>query len=320
MENNKFNNYIDISLVLDDDFSSFDEEKQKKKKNTYKILGIVYTVIIYLILIFFAFLALLPFYWMIITSLKSESEVQLVNPTFFPIQGLYFSNFIDALARFDFLTYFLNTVVVIVFSTFGTLITTILSAFAFARLEFKGKTVLFNIFLATMMIPSELLVITNYITCYKLGLLNGGRIESYLAIMLPYIVNVFSIFLLRQNFKQVSNELYLASKVDGKSDWSFLWKVMVPISSPTIITIIVMKIISTWNAYAWPKMVASSNSENYLITVGLSMTQFVDEGGLRELASLEMAGAFIVTIPLIILFIIFRKYIMRGVGKAGIKG
>ena len=174
-----------------------------------------------------------------------------------------------------------------------------------------------------MMIPSELFVITNYISVYRLGLLDGDRWGTYLAIMLPFIVNVFYIYLLNENFKQIPNELYLASKIDGKSDWKYLWKVMVPIASPTLITIIILKVISTWNAYAWPKTVTISNPEFTLISVGIrDYAEFtLEEGGkIFELQSLQMAATVIVTIPLIIIFIVFRKYIMNGTSRTGIKG
>ncbi len=342
-------NHIDeLTLILDDYSSSNDlelAETRKKLKNKLflnKIFKVISLVLIYVLLVIFSIVAIFPFYWMIITSLKNFQEVSLIPATFYPTYGVYFSNYIDVFTRFSFETYLLNTIIVIIISTLGTLLTTILTAFAFAKLEFKGRDTLFTIFLATMMIPSELFVITNFITCYRYGLLDIisidpsynpnyqidnilNALKTYFAIMLPFIVNVFYIYLLRQNFKQVPNELYLASKVDGKSDWTFLWKIMVPIASPTIITITILKIISSWNAYAWPSMVSSvggANASKYAImTVGLQdFTNFLDEGGMRTLVNLEMAAAFLVTIPLIVLFIVFRKYIMKGSERAGIKG
>ena len=235
-------NHIDeLTLILDDYSSSNDlelAETRKKLKNKLflnKIFKVISLVLIYVLLVIFSIVAIFPFYWMIITSLKNFQEVSLIPATFYPTYGVYFSNYIDVFTRFSFETYLLNTIIVIIISTLGTLLTTILTAFAFAKLEFKGRDTLFTIFLATMMIPSELFVITNFITCYRYGLLDIisidpsynpnyqidnilNALKTYFAIMLPFIVNVFYIYLLRQNFKQVPNELYLASKVDGKSD------------------------------------------------------------------------------------------------------
>ena len=313
-------NHIDeLDLVIE-----FNDTKNKKNSKINGVLKGFYILFVYLILILFLVFAILPFYWMINTSLKSMDEItNEFPPTFFPTYGVYFSNYIDVFSYFDFTRYLLNTLIVIVFSTIGTLILTILAAFAFAKLEFKGRDTLFTLCLVTMMIPSELFVITNFITVYRFGLLNytGETVldasRTYLAIMLPFLVNVFFIYLLRQNFKQIPNELQLACKVDGRNDFAFLWKIVVPMCSPTIITTIILKIISTWNAYAWPNLI---NRGNYaLISVALSNAQFTDMGG-RNLVNLEMAAAFLVTLPLIILFIIFRKYIMKGTSKAGIKG
>ncbi len=322
MEKLSSNHIYELNLVMED-LEHVDSETIKKRVTFYKVLKVLGVVITYALLVFALFIALLPFYWMIITSLKSYEEAVSTPPTFFPTEGIYFSNFSEVFTYFDFTRYVGNTLIVIVISTIGTVLTTILAAFAFARLEFKGRDTLFVVFLATMMIPSELFVITNYITVYRYGLLDSDRtaIQSYLAIMLPFIVNVFYIYLLRQNFKQIPNELYLAAKVDGKTDLEYLFKVMVPIASPTIVTITILKIISTWNAYAWPNAVASSTTDPYtIISVALENTQFVDSAGMRELVNIEMAAAVLVTLPLILLFIIFRKYIMKGASKAGIKG
>ena len=236
-------------------------------------------------------------------------------------------NYVDVVdpSKFDFLNYLLNTVIVLVISTIGTLFITIFASFAFARLEFKGKDLTFYVYLMTMMIPSELFVITNYISVYRYGLLED-RWGVYFAIMLPFFVNVFYIYLLNENFKQIPNELYLASKIDGKSDIKYLFKVMIPIASPTLITIVILKVISTWNAYAWPKIVTGTSgtrSEWTLISVGIrDIANFVYREGDKTfvLQSLQMAATVLVTIPLVIIFIVFRKYIMSGTSRAGIKG
>ena len=316
MEKLVSNNISNVTLVIDGYNKNV---KQMSKQN--KVLKTIGLTITYILLIMFAIIGLMPFYWMIITSLKSETEYNSPITTYFPTQGVYFSNYLEVFKKFDFFKYFGNTLIVILISTFITVFLTVIAAFAFARLRFKGRDGLFLLFLSAMMIPTELLVTSNYISMYRYGLLDGGALNTFLATMLPFLVNIFYIYLLRQNFMQIPNELYLASKVDGKSDWQFLWKVMVPIAQPTIVTIIILKVISTWNAYAWPSMVVGTDDTYAMITVGLrDFTKFTDETGDREYVTLQMAGVTLVTIPLILLFIVFRKYIMRGVGKAGIKG
>ena len=209
------------------------------------------------------------------------------------------------------------------------LLVTIFSAFAFARLEFKGKEFLFTIFLATMMIPGEMMVITNYNTMSNLGMISVDqtRLQAYFVMVAPFIASVFYIYLLRQNFKQIPNELYLASKVDGKSDWEYLWKVMVPLAAPTLITITILSIIGSWNAYVWPQIAtsASRNPDKYwLISVAIRGTEALtleDPNGIKITQySWQMVASTLTVVPLLILFIIFRKYIMKGTGRAGIKG
>ena len=209
------------------------------------------------------------------------------------------------------------------------LLVTIFSAFAFARLEFKGREFLFTIFLATMMIPGEMMVITNYNTMSNLGMISVDqtRMQAYFVMVAPFIASVFYIYLLRQNFKQIPNELYLASKVDGKSDWEYLWKVMVPLAAPTLITITILSIIGSWNAYVWPQIAtsASRNPDKYwLISVAIRGTEALtleDPNGIKITQySWQMVASTLTVVPLLILFIIFRKYIMKGTGRAGIKG
>jgi len=283
----------------------------KKLERNHKIEVIVKNVILYGFLTIMAVVVVIPFYWMIITALKSRTEINLIPPTFFP-QVLMFSNFAESMLQADFSRYIYNTLFVGVISTFGTVITTILAAFAFARLEFKGKNILFSLFLATMMIPGEMMVITNYITVARLGWMN-----TYQALIVPFIVSVFYIYLLRQNFKQIPNELYLAAKVDGTSDFKYLLRIMIPIAMPTIISITILKLIGSWNAYIWPNLVADDDSMR-LITNGLRRA-FTDDYG-RSQIHLQMAATTVVTIPLLIVFLFLRKYIMRGVSRSGIKG
>jgi multiple sugar transport system permease protein len=217
-----------------------------------------------------------------------------------------------------------NTIIVAIFSTIGTLLTTVFAAFAFARLQFKGREALFMVFLATMMIPGEMMVISNFITVASFGWITNSThtqtlTEAYAAMIVPFWVSVFHIYLLRQNFKQIPNELYLAAKVDGKSDWEYLWKVMVPLAAPTLISITILKFMGTWNSYVWPNLVTNEPSYR-LISNGLRESTFqnIDLNTIEY--GYQMAASILVTVPLFLLFIFFRKYIMKGVGRAGIKG
>ena len=296
-----------------------------------KVLHITGLVITYAFLIFAAFIVILPFYYMIIGSFMQEAD--LISGKFWPVSGSFFQNIADnyqnTLARFDYFAYIGNTLIVAISTTALMLLVTIFSAFAFARLEFKGKEFLFTIFLATMMIPGEMMVITNYNTMSNLGMISVDqtRMQAYFVMVAPFIASVFYIYLLRQNFKQIPNELYLASKVDGKSDWEYLWKVMVPLAAPTLITITILSIIGSWNAYVWPQIAtsASRNPDKYwLISVAIRGTEALtleDPNGTKITQySWQMVASTLTVVPLLILFIIFRKYIMKGTGRAGIKG
>ncbi|XMB86835.1 carbohydrate ABC transporter permease [Mycoplasmatota bacterium WC44] len=287
-------------------FNANNIKKQEKKA------VILRNTIVYSFLFILGLLIIIPFYWMVITALKSGDEVVQIPVTFFP-KEFHFENFIEAMSRAPFTRYIFNTLFVGVVSTLGTLITTILAAFAFSRLEFRGKGLLFSILLATMMIPGEMMVITNYVTVAKLDWIN-----TYKALIFPFVASVFYIFLLRQNFKQIPDELYFAAKVDGTSDFKYMWRIMVPIAMPTIISITILKVIGSWNAYIWPNLVAP-NDKMRLITNGLRKVGF-SSGGERPELHLQMAAAFIVSLPLLIAFIFLRKYIMRGVSNSGTKG
>lgn len=313
-----------LSLVIRE--GSKDASELKKTEKVGKTLGII---LVYAFLVFMAIIILVPFYWMIITSLKTNDEIRN-ELTFFP-QTVQWANYsilfkgaaigefesnTSPISAFPFWTYLSNTLIVGVISTAGTLVTTIFAAFAFSRLNFKGKDLLFTIFLGTMMIPGEMMVITNYMTVAKLGWLED-KTGALTAMIVPFWVSVFYIFQLRQNFKQIPNELYYAAKVDGKTDWQYLWKVMVPLASPALITIFILKLMGTWNSYVWPNLVA--NQEDWrLITNGLRSYSPSPSGEPHQ--GLQMAATFVVTVPLLLLFIFFRKYIMRGVGRAGLKG
>ena len=306
---------VDISITIKEGNRSVDSIKKREKVTRFFL-----TIILYVLVTFLALMMIFPFYWMIITSLKNNSEIISANQTFFPTIVMW-SNYVYVFQHFNFVTYMTNTIVVAIFSTIGTLITTIFGAFAFARLNFKGREALFLVFLMTMMIPGEMMVISNYITVAAFGWIgeNATLLDAYLSMIVPFWVSVFYIYLLRQNFKQIPNELYLAAKVDGKSDWSFLWKVMVPLAAPTLISITILKFMGTWNSYVWPNLVANRD-EFRLISNGLRGSSFVDVESGRVEYGYQTAATVLVTVPLFLLFVLFRKYIMRGVGRAGIKG
>lgn len=278
---------------------------------TQRVMGAVVKFGTYLFLGVMALIVLFPFYWMIISSLKTVEEYRQTIPTFFP-QQLVFYNYVEAFNAANLGTLFMNTLFVGVVSTLLSLVITVLSAFAFARLEFKGKDAMFAALLATMMIPGELFTITNYITINNLNWMN-----SFYALIIPFLVSVFYIYLLRQNFLQIPNELYLAAKVDGTSDIKYLWKVMVPLALPTLISITILKMMGAWNSYIWPKLVANDDAHQ-LITNGLR-NAFTDVSGQTNFP-VQMAAVAIVSAPLFMVFLFLRKYIMAGVSRSGIKG
>lgn len=311
------NEHIDKKIVLSIAEAGKTVESIQKAEKVGRIISTIFT---YIFIVALAIIIIFPFYWMIITSLKQNEEINASVQTFFP-NIVMWTNYIYVFQSFDFGTYMINTIVVGAFSTLGTLITTILGAFAFARLKFKGRDALFAIFLMTMMIPGEMMVISNYITVAAFGWIGSGQtlMEAYAAMIVPFWISVFYIYLLRQNFKQIPNELYLAAKVDGKSDWNYLWKVMVPLAAPTLISITILKFMGTWNSYVWPNLVTNDVSYR-LISNGLRGSSFQDLEAGRTEYGYQMAATVIVTVPLFLLFVFFRKYIMKGVGRAGIKG
>ena len=268
-------------------------------------------IMTYGFLILMALIVLFPFYWMIISSLKTEAEYRQSIPTFWP-QQIMLSNYVDAFNTASLGNLFMNTLYVGVVSTLLSLVITVLSAFAFARLEFKGKDLMFGAMLSTMMIPGELFTITNYITITNLNWMN-----TFYALIIPFLVSVFYIYLLRQNFMQIPNELYLAAKVDGTSDIKYLWKVMVPLALPTLISITILKMMGAWNSYIWPKLVANDDAHQ-LITNGLR-NAFTNASG-QVNYPVQMAAVAIVSAPLFLVFVFLRKYIMAGVSRSGIKG
>lgn len=298
-----------------------------------KTLKTIRYIICYTFLVALAIFMVLPFYWMLITSVKTQAEIELTTPTFFPkkftfenyryildtkyqLQQLGYDPSIKAnmrYIRFDLLRLMYNTILVGVVSTIGTLVTTIMAAFAFSRIKFPGREIIFAIFLATMMIPGEMMVISNYIIVVKY--MKGT--DHYWAMIIPFLISVYYIYLLRQNFKQIPDELYYAAKVDGTSNIKYLLKVMIPIAMPTIITITILKLMGSWNAYVWPNLVTRDPAMR-LISNGLR-TGFSDSEG-RSAQGRQMAAATAVLFPLLLVFIFLRKYIMRGVSRSGIKG
>ena len=278
-----------------------------------KVVQIAAKTLTYVFLFIMALIIIFPFYWMIISSLKTVSEYRLAIPTLFP-KYIDWKNYIEVFTNKDLLLgkLFMNTLYVGIVSTILSLIITVLSAFAFARLEFKGKNALFGFLLATMMIPGELFTITNYQTVYKFGWIN-----TYTVLIVPFLVSVFYIYLLRQNFLQIPNELYLAAKVDGTKDLKYLWKVMIPLSLPNLISITILKMMGAWNSYMWPRLVAN-DSAHRLITNGLR-SAFTDASGNTDIP-VQMAAVALVSLPLFLVFVFLRKYIMKGVSRSGIKG
>lgn len=259
-----------------------------------------------------AVVVLFPFYWMLLTSVKSYGEYNGEHiPKFFTLLPT-FQNYADAFQSVSLVQYLMNTLIFTVATTTIMMVVITFAAFAFARLEFKGKNLVFTLFLALMMIPNELVVITNYTTITNWGLRN-----SYLGLILPSVTSVFYIYLLKENFAQVPDSLYYAAKVDGTSDLKYLWRVMIPICKPTLITVGILKIIECWNSYVWPRLI--TDDENfYLVSNGI---QEIRENGFgRENIPAMMAAVVVISIPLIILFLIFREKIMKGVSRGGTKG
>ena len=294
------------------------EKDMKKVASAQKVAQIVGKIALYLFLCVMALIVVFPFYWMIISSLKSVPEYELPTPTLFP-KEIIWSNYSEAIKVANLYNLFKNTVIVGVVSTILSLVITVITAFVFARLEFKGRDALFALLLATMMIPGELFTITNYVTVTKWGWVGSGLtpFKGYAVLIVPFLVSIFYIYLLRQNFMQIPNELYLAAKIDGTTDLKYLWKVMIPLALPTLISITILKMMGAWNSYVWPRLVTTQ--EYHLITNGLR-TAFKDAASGTANIPQQMAAVTMVSIPLFLVFIFLRKYIMKGVSRSGIKG
>lgn len=288
--------------------SSIDYLKVKKSD---KVKRIVSLVIIYFLLVLGAITVIFPFYWMLQLSFKSLSEYAMNPISFFP-QHPVIDNYITAWTAVDLLRYMLNTTFFAVLTTVVLVIVAILAAFAFARLEFYGKNLVFSLYLATMMIPMELFTITNYATIVNLNLKN-----TFIGLIFPSVMSVFYIYLLRQNFMQVPDSLYYAAKIDGTTDFKYLFKILVPLSKPTIVSIAILKFIECWNSYVWPRLI-TDNSKYYLISNGIQILKTSGFG--RENIPAMMAAVVCVSLPLLIIFFIFREQIMTGVSRSGTKG
>ena len=281
------------------------EQKEKRRE-------LLMDIALYFFLVLWAIVVLFPFYWMVLTSLKSYGAYNAEYiPQFYTLNPTL-ENYVTAFTSVNLAKYFLNTIIFTLATTGIMMIVTIFAAFAFARLEFKGKNLVFTLFLSLMMIPSELVVITNFVTITNAGLRN-----TFTGLILPSVASVFYIYLLKENFEQVPDELYKAAKVDGTSDMKYLFKVMIPICSPTIVTILILKVIECWNSFVWPRLI--TDDENYfLVSNGI---QTIRESGFgRENVPAMMAAVVSVSLPLIILFLVFHKKIMQGVSRGGTKG
>ena len=268
--------------------------------------------LVYVGLAIWALIVLFPFYWMVLTSVKSYSAYNAeFIPQLFTLSPTL-QNYLDAFTQVPLADYFLNTVIFTLATTAVMLVVTVLAAFAFSRLNFRGKDLVFTLFLALMMIPNELVVITNFVTITEMDLRN-----TFTGLILPSVTSVFYIYLLKENFSQIPDELYYAAKVDGTSDFRYLTRVMIPICRPTIITITILKVIECWNSYVWPRLI-TDDPNYYLVSNGI---QFIRENGFgRENIPAMMAAVVVISLPLIVLFLIFRKKIMAGVARGGTKG
>ncbi len=277
-----------------------------------KVRGKIASGITYGLLGLWALIVLFPFYWMVLTSVKSYSAyTSEYVPKFYTLSPT-FQNYVDAFTQVQLGKYFLNTAIFTLATTAIMLVVIVLAAFAFARLDFKGKNVAFVIFLSLMMIPNELVIITNFVTITNLDLRN-----TFAGLILPSVTSVFYIYLLKENFEQIPDNLYYAAKVDGTSDFKYLRRVLIPISKPTLVTVTILKVIECWNSYVWPRLI-TDNPDYYLVSNGI---QEIRENGFgRENIPAMMAAVVVISIPLIVLFLVFRNKIMEGVSRGGTKG
>ncbi len=286
------------------DYEQIEAAAKRKKRIRTFFVGLLLTL--------WAILVLFPFYWMLLTSVKSYGSYNSEYiPKLFTLHPTL-ENYASAFSQVPLARYFLNTLIFTVVTTGLMLVVTVLAAFAFSRLRFPGRDLIFTLFLSLMMIPTELVVITNFVTITNLDLRN-----SFLGLILPSVTSVFYIYLLKENFSQVPDELYYAAKVDGTSDLKYLWKVMIPMCQPTIVTVTILKVIECWNSYVWPRLI-TDDQNFFLVSVGI---QEIRENGFgRENIPAMMAAVVVISLPLILLFLMFRRKIMAGVARGGTKG
>jgi multiple sugar transport system permease protein len=284
-------------------------EKIKKSAKVRKTVG---RVVVYTLLTVWAFMVLFPFYWMLLTSVKDYGAYNAEYiPKFFTLTPTA-ENYMTAFTTVPLGRYFVNTLIFTAATTTAMLLVTVFAAFAFTRLNFRGKNAVFILFLALMMIPNELVIVTNYVTITNLDMRN-----TFLGLILPSVTSVFYIYLLKENFAQIPDKLYYAAKVDGTSDLKYLFRVMIPICRPTIITIVILKVIECWNSFVWPRLI-TDNADYFLVSNGI---QEIRENGFgRENIPAMMAAVVVISVPLIVLFLIFRKKVMQGVSRGGTKG
>lgn len=266
----------------------------------------------YVLLTLWALIVLFPFYWMLLSSIKSYSAYNAEHvPAFFTLQPTL-ENYVTAFTGVPLARYFVNTIIFTVATTGLMLCVIIFAAYAFARLKFRGKNLLFSLFLALMMIPNELVVITNFVT-----ITNWNMRNTFWGLILPSVTSVFYIYLLKENFEQIPEELYKAAKVDGTSDLKYLFKVMLPICRPTVVTVIILKVIECWNSYVWPRLI-TDEAAYFLVSNGIQ--ELRENGFGRENVPAMMAAVVVISVPLIVLFLVFRNKIMAGVSRGGTKG
>jgi multiple sugar transport system permease protein len=283
-----------------------------KLERTARTKSAVFKTFMYIFLAFWGVVVLFPFYWMVLSSIKSYASYMGERLPKFIATDPTFENYINAFTQVPLAKYFLNTLIFTLITTALMMLVIVFAAYAFARLDFKGKSLLFIGFLALMMIPNELVIITNFVTITNMNLRN-----TFLGLILPSVTSVFYIYLLKENFEQVPDELYYAAKVDGTSDLKYLFKVMIPVCRPTIITVIILKVIECWNSYVWPRLI-TDDANYFLVSNGI---QEIRENGFgRDNIPAMMAAVVAVSLPLIILFLIFRNKIMEGVSREGTKG
>lgn len=298
-----------MNIVNNELYTSDNIEVTKSKGKTRKI---VFNIIKYFFLSFWGLVVLFPFYWMILSSIKSYGSYNAEHIPKFIATNPTLENYKSAFTTVSLGRYFFNTIVFAVLTTAIMLVVITLAAFAFSRLQFKGKNIVFTLFLSLMMIPNELIIITNFVTITNMDLRN-----TFTGLILPSVTSIFYIYLLKENFEQIPDNLYKAAKVDGTSDFKYLIRVMIPICKPTMITITILKIIECWNNYVWPRLI-TDNDKYYLVSNGI---QEIRENGFgRENIPAMMAAVVVISVPLIILFLVFRKHIMTGVQKSGTKG